>query len=65
MEGKKTNKNTKMNNFKQEQNFGENTNVNRVSFVGWLAGGWWLVGCVFFLHTQIFELAVYPSYTRP
>ena len=34
--------------------------------VGWLVGGWWLVvGCVFFLHTPISELTVYPSYTRP
>ena len=64
MEGKKTNKNTKMKNFKHGQNFGGNTNVNRVSFVGWwlVVGGWWLevggwwlvvggwlvVGCVFF-----------------
>ena len=36
--------------------------------VGWwlVVGGWWLVvGCVFFLHTPISELTVYPSYTRP
>ena len=43
MEGKKTNKNTKIKNFKQGQNFGGNTKVNRVSFVGWLVVGWWLV----------------------
>ena len=34
MEGKKTNKNTKMKNFKHGQNFGGNTNVNRVQFLG-------------------------------
>ena len=42
--------------------FGGNTLVNRVSFVG----GWWLVlGSVFYLHTPISGLTVYPSYTRP
>ena len=46
-------------NFGWIQNFGGNTNVNRVSFVGWLVvGGWWLVsgwlvvGCVFFAHSD-------------
>ena len=61
-----------MKNFKHGQNFGGNTNVNRVSFVGWwlvvggwlVVGSWWLVECVFFLHTQISELTVYTSYTR-
>ena len=53
-------------NFGWFQNFGGNTNVNRVSFVGWwLVGGWLVVGCVFFLHTPISELTIYPSYTRP
>ena len=69
MEGKKMNKNTKIQNFKYGQNFGGNTNVNRVSFVGWwlVVGGWWLVvgWMCFFLHTPISELTVYPSYTRP
>ena len=51
-------------NFGWIQNFGGNTNVNRVSFVGgWLVVGWWLD--VFFLHTPISELTIYPSYTRP
>ena len=60
------------------QNFGENTGEKRVSFfkilvqtraknvylllVGWLDG--WMVGCLFFLHTLISELNVYPSYAR-
>ena len=47
-------------NFGWIQNFGGNTNVNRVSFVGWLDGGWlvvgwWLVGgwmCFFFAHSD-------------
>ena len=39
MEGKKTNKITKIKNFKHGQNLGGNTKVNRVSFVGWLVVG--------------------------
>ena len=42
MEGKKTNKITKIQNFKHGQNFGGNTKVNRVSFVGWLVVGGWM-----------------------
>ena len=62
MEGKKTNKNTKIKNFKHGEKFGGNTNVNRVSFVGLLVVGGWMC---FFLHTPISELTVYPNYTRP
>ena len=39
--------------------FGRIRAGNRVGFVGG-----WMVGCVFFLHTPISELIVYPNYAR-
>ena len=42
------------------QKFGGITALERVSFVGWMVGGW----MCFFLHTTNSELTVYPSYAR-
>ena len=42
------------------QNFGGNTALGSVSFVGWWVGGWY----TFFRPHSGSELSIYPSYAR-